>query len=206
MKTPKLEVTGAGRVFNGMFTVEWAGPEFTYTNDSLEGGPWRVRLWWRLEPDRDEARPCGINIHSDSGLVSAELLRAIPMRDIKRLDIQHMRDTTAEPIHQSERVSRMINPPGKRSKQRRSPSYRPPHAPPDPVIGPRRDFEELERIAKLWHRLRRRGVIGPALVIANEIHLSHSTVRKRIMECRQRGLIPASTRKQPTRRPKKSKR
>ena len=193
----KLEITASGRLEPGGIDLEWTGPQFTYSNPDVEGGPWRIRLRWRRTDDGEPAKPCGISVQSDSGVVSAELLRAIPMREIKRLDIQHMRDTTKEPLLGSELPRRMYAPKSRDPRPRRPRSYRPPHAPPDPYIGPRRDFEELEMIAALWHKLRRRGVTGPAVIIASEIHLSHSTVRKRIMECRERSLIPKSTRRLP---------
>jgi hypothetical protein len=193
----RLEITAKGRLDRGGIDLEWFGPQFTYSNPDIDGGPWRIRLRWRRTDDGEAAKPCGMSVEADSGTVSAELLRAIPMREIKRLDIQHMRATTKEPLLGSELLRRMPAPKSRDHESRRPRSYRPPHAPSDPVIGPRRDLEELEEIAALWHKLRRRGVTGPAVIIAAEIHLSHSTVRKRIMECRERGLIPKSTRRLP---------
>lgn len=145
----------------------WVDSRITYRDD--DGRNWILHLGWNVHKGR--GRPNRLEIIGALGTeITAEFLRQLPLRQIKLLS---QREFAAAHPHRT--PPKRVQP----SSKKRSNAV---------------DAEHLQHIVTRHKELHAEGVRNTGPALAAEFHLSQSTIRKRLMLCRQNGLLPKSGR------------
>jgi hypothetical protein len=145
----------------------WVDSQLTYRDD--DGRNWILNLGWNVYKGR--GRPNRLEIIGALGTeITAEFLRELPLRQIKLLSQREFAD--AHPHRKPPKPIRT-------SSKKRSNAV---------------DREHLQQIATRHEELLAEGVRNTGPQLADDFHLSQSTIRKRLMRCRNEGLLPKTER------------
>jgi len=167
--------------------AQWTGTLLQVATGGPNGGRYQVQFEWTRT--NKGARPTRITI---DGLgkteITSDLLRALPIRELKSTDVEAiarimksaeegidlLNALQDQPVLPTKNPARTV---GRSLKSKKK-------------LGTRIPDDEYVRVAELYGKFKALGYSNISQEIAGEMHCAASTVRKRIAECRSRGLLP----------------
>jgi len=172
---------------NASTDAQWTGTTLQVTTGGAGGGRYRVQFEWT--GTKKGARPTRITI---DGLgkteITSDLLRALPIRTLKSMDV----DAIARIMKSAQEGIDLFNAlqdqpvlPTKNPARTVGRSLKPKRE-----LGTRIPEDDYARVAALYKELKALGYSNISGAIADRLFCSASTVRKRIAECRRKGLLP----------------
>lgn len=200
----RVTVDDPAAIMAGSHPKTMQGSVMSYTSTAPEGGRWQAQFTWDLRSKT--GYPIGLTLTSlDGQPISSAQLRAVPIGDLRQADSTTITRIMVQTARNIEKLTDVLgyNPwdtnHGPATTAKSAVKRRP------RKLQSRRNPKEVEMVAMLWQQYQQQGVKNVSQAIAADLHMAASTVRKRIMECRQAGLIAQipSQRQRTRRRAKK---
>lgn len=158
------------------------------------GMNYTVQFEWARTGNR--ARPTQVTISTlESDEISSDLLRSLPLKVLKTKDVeitQRIMKVNQDGIDLLNSIlDSPMFPDGQNPARTVSKSLRKKPR----KLGSRIPETEYEKVARLYVEKSEVGYSNISVAISREMHCSPETIRKRIAECRKRGLIPPASKK-----------
>jgi hypothetical protein len=184
-----VKVLDPSVTMQGADANEWIGALMKVTpKGQKRAASYEVQFEWTKS--RGVARPSKLTITMDKGAeVSSDVLRSIPIKELKRVDTEILRKVMSSTQRQIDILNSLQDHPffidGKNpAKTVLSSTTKKPRK-----LGTRITDEHFAEVARLYKTHLAVGTSNISMAIGRETGYASSTIRKHILECRKRGLL-----------------